>query len=185
MIISDLPPELPVAEARIMCSVEAAAHYNLPPDLVFAVAVTEGGKPGLVRLNSNGTKDLGFMQFNTAYLKTLKKYGVTEAAVQSNSCYPFHLAAWRLKQHINEPGTEDIFTKVAYYHSRTPKYNAIYRDKLIKNSQLFDFDAGMKYLDLLTADVTQKLQEIDKYDALKVLQTTAMVIIPEKGVKHD
>lgn len=185
MIISDLPPEMPVTEARIMCSVEAAAHYNLPPDLVFAVSVTEGGEPGMVRVNANGTKDLGFMQFNTSYLKTLKKYGITEAAVQSNSCYPFHLAAWRLKQHINEPGDEDMFTKAAYYHSRTPEYNAVYRDKLIANSRLFDFDVGMKYLALLTDDVTQKLKEIEQYNAENVLTTTAMVIIPEKGTKHD
>lgn len=185
MLISDLPPEMPVAEARIMCSVEAAAHYDLPPDLVFAVAVTEGGRPGMVRVNTNGTRDLGFMQFNSAYLKTLKKYGVTEEAVQSNSCYPFHLAAWRLKQHINEPGAEDMFTKAAYYHSRTPKYNAIYRGKLIENSQLFDFDAGMKYLALLTNDVTQKLKEIERYDAEEILTATAMVIIPEKGGNHD
>ena len=80
---------------------------------------------------------------------------------------------------------EDIFTKAAYYHSRTPKYNTIYRGKLIENSQLFDFDAGMKYLALLTNDVTQKLKEIERYDAEEILTATAMVIIPEKGGNHD
>ena len=36
-----------------------------------------------------------------------------------------------LRQHINEPTGQDFWTRVANYHSKTPKYNAVYRSKLI------------------------------------------------------
>ena len=48
MWISDIPPEMPLPEARIMCSVEAAERYQVPPDLVFAIALTEGGEPFII-----------------------------------------------------------------------------------------------------------------------------------------
>ena len=144
-MISDLPPTIPIDDARVYCSVEAAARYSLPPELVYAVALTEGGKPGIAVLNTNGTYDLGYMQFNTAYLKTLSRAGVKASDVQKNSCYPFHLAAWRIRGHLEESGQADVFTKAAWYHSRTPEYNIIYRDKLIENVRRFDFKKASKF----------------------------------------
>ena len=144
MWISDIPPEMPLPEARIMCSVEAAERYQVPPDLVFAIALTEGGEPFMVSANTNGTADLGLLQFNTAYLKTLAGQGVSTEAVQSRTCYPFHLAAWRLQQHLQEPGADEL-TKAACYHSRTPKLNAKYRAKLLVNALKFPFDKALAW----------------------------------------
>ena len=135
--VSDIPPEMPVTEARVMCSIEAAARYKLPADLIFAISLTEGGKAGTVSKNKNGTFDLGFMQFNTSYLNTLKGYGIKESDVLASTCYPFHLAAWRINAHLEESGPEDLLTKVAYYHSRTEKYNEIYQQRLVENAQKF------------------------------------------------
>lgn len=149
MIISDLPPEMPIAEVRYYCSVEASLRYGLPPELVYAVSLNEGGSPGLRSKNKNGTEDLGYMQFNTSYLAKLASYGISAEDVQSNSCYPFHLAAWRLRGHLEEPGDQDMFTKAAYYHSRTPTYNEIYRNKLMVNAAKFDFEKGLKYLNII------------------------------------
>lgn len=147
--ISDLPVELPIDDVRVYCSVEAGIHYEMPADLIFAVALNEGGQADSKVKNSNGTYDLGLMQFNTAYLKTLKKFGVNKEDVQKNDCYPFHLAGWRIKQHIEEDTSEDIFTKVAYYHSRTPVYNARYRERLIDNIKKFPRDLANKYFNLI------------------------------------
>lgn len=155
MLISDLPPQMPVDEVRMYCSVEASTNYGIPPELLYAVALTEGGTPEAKSLNSNGTYDLGYMQFNTAYLKTLEPYGVHASDVQTNSCYPFHLAAWRIRGHLDEDGIADPFTKAAYYHSRTPQYNEIYRRKLIANAKRFDFKKGTQYLKLMQ----QKLED--------------------------
>jgi len=149
MIISDLPPDMPIAEVRYYCSVESSLRYGLPPELVYAVSLNEGGSPGMRSKNKNGTEDLGYMQFNTSYLAKLASYGISPEDVQKNSCYSFHLAAWRLRGHLEESGPEDMFTKAAYYHSRTPAYNEIYRNKLMVNAAKFDFEKGLKYLNII------------------------------------
>ncbi len=128
--IADMPP---LEQERVVCSISAAMTYEVPTHIVLAIAEKEGGKPGQRVRNSNGTYDVGSMQFNTAYLGDLKKYGITEDDVAAPGCYAFDLAAWRLRGHILYD-SGDIWTKAANYHSRTPKYNAIYRADLKKKA---------------------------------------------------
>ena len=123
----DLPPHI---QERVICSITAAVKYEVPANIVLAVAEKESGKPGQWVKNSNGTHDVGPMQFNTAYLAELARYGITAKDVAASGCYSFELAAWRLRQHIrNDKG--DLWTRAANYHSRTYRYNAIYRADLI------------------------------------------------------
>ncbi len=123
----DLPPDL---QERVVCLITAAIKYEIPANILLAIAEKEGGKPGQWVRNSNGTHDVGSMQFNTAYLQDLSKYGITPDHVTNTGCYAYDLAAWRVRLHIkNDKG--DIWTKAANYHSRTPKYNAKYRADLI------------------------------------------------------
>ena len=128
--IADLPP---LEQERIVCSISAAAKYQVPANIVLAVAEKEGGKPGQWVRNSNGSHDIGSMQFNTNYLKDLAKFGITPNDVAISGCYPFDLAAWRLRGHIlHDKG--DLWTKAANYHSRTYEYNEPYRADLIKKA---------------------------------------------------
>lgn len=118
---------------RIICSVVAAVKYNVPANIILAVAEIEGGKPGQYVENTNGTYDVGPMQFNTGYLQDLAQYGITSKDVAASGCYSYELAAWRLRGHIlNDSG--DLWTRAANYHSKTPYYNSIYREKLIRAS---------------------------------------------------
>ncbi|MDP5168594.1 transglycosylase SLT domain-containing protein [Pseudomonas syringae] len=128
MAFLDLPPQM---QERFVCSVSAAIKYQVPANIVLAVADKEAGKPGLRSRNSNGTDDVGTMQFNTGYLKDLERqYGITAHDVAQEGCYSYDLAAWRLRGHIkNDAG--DIWTRAANYHSRTPQYNSRYRADLI------------------------------------------------------
>jgi hypothetical protein len=126
--VNALPPV--ILEQRVACAIAAAVKYNIPANLMLAVAEVEGGRPGQVSLNNNGTADLGFLQFNTRYLQTLSRFGIRPEHVQSASCYPFDLAAWRLAGHIAYD-TGDLWTRAANYHSRTPAHNAKYRRKLM------------------------------------------------------
>lgn len=120
-------------QERVNCSISAAVKYGIPANIVLAVAEKEGGKPGQWVRNKNGTHDVGSMQFNTAYLQDLEQYGIQANDVAATGCYPFDLAAWRLRQHIrNDQG--DLWTRAANYHSRTPKYNVVYRADLIKKA---------------------------------------------------
>jgi Transglycosylase SLT domain len=129
MPMADLP-SLPPA---IVCSISASAAYGLPANIVLAVADMEGGRPGQWVRNANGTSDVGLLQFNTHYLKTLARYGITTADVAADNCYPYQLAAWRLVKHIQEDAG-DLWTRVADYHSRTPRFNAPYRVGVIRRA---------------------------------------------------
>ena len=123
----DFPPDM---QERVVCSITAAIKYEIPANILLAIAEKEGGKPGQWVSNSNGTHDVGSMQFNTAYLQDLSKYGIKPDHVANPGCYAYDLAAWRVRLHIkNDKG--DIWTRAANYHSRTPKYNAKYRADLI------------------------------------------------------
>jgi len=117
-----------------VCSIAAAARYDLPANLVLAVAEQEGGQPGQWVRNANGTHDVGVMQFNTAYLNSeLARYGIQATDVAAQGCYPYELASWRLKRHLRfDEG--DIWTRAANYHSRTPHYNSVYRAKLMQKA---------------------------------------------------
>lgn len=120
-----LPPAL---HERVVCSVQAATHYGIPPHIMLAVTSLEGGKPGQAVSNKNGSIDYGPMQINTSWLTTLQQYGIKSSDVQ-NGCYPYELAAWRIHRHITKDnGT--LWEKVANYHSYTPRYNATYRSAL-------------------------------------------------------
>jgi hypothetical protein len=124
------PPEL---QNRIICSVASAVKYRIPANIVLVVAEKQGGRPGQWRYNKNGTHDVGSMQFNTAYLTDLARYGITASDVATAGCYSFDLAAWRLRQHLyNDKG--DLWTRAANYHSRTPQYNHVYRADLIRKA---------------------------------------------------
>ena len=127
MPVSDLPPRL---QERVVCSIAAAVKYEVPANIILAIAEKEAGRPGQWVRNTNGTEDVGPLQFNTAYLASLSSYGITADDVAQPGCYPFDLAAWRVRQHLLHD-TGDIWTRAADYHSRTPIYNAEYRADLI------------------------------------------------------
>jgi hypothetical protein len=148
MPVADLPPQL---QERVVCSIAAAVKYQVPANIVLAVAEKEAGKPGQWVRNTNGTHDVGPMQFNTAYLRDLARYGITPGDVAAAGCYAFDLAAWRLRQHINKD-RGDLWTRAANYHSRTPQYNAVYRaDLLVKAGRWADWLEAR----FVTVDVTK------------------------------
>lgn len=99
------------------------------------------------------------MQFNTAYLADLARYGITATDVATAGCYSFELAAWRLRQQINNDNG-DLWTRAANYHSRTPQYNQVYRaDLMQKASKWADWlDARFLTYNLLQTRPTQPLE---------------------------
>ena len=164
MPVADLPPQL---QERVVCSITAAVKYQIPANIVLAVAEKEAGKPGQWVRNTNGTHDVGPMQFNTAYLRDLAGYGITPADVAAAGCYAFDLAAWRLRQHIKKD-RGDLWTRAANYHSRTPQYNATYRaDLLVKSGRWADWLEAR----FVTVDVT-------KAGALPSMPVTSTAVQP-------
>lgn len=111
---------------RVTCSIQAAHRLALPANLVIAVAEQEGGHVGQWVQNKNGSYDVGPMQFNTVYLRSLERFGITAKDVEADGCYPYELAAWRLRRHLDRD-RGDLWTRAANYHSRTPIHNVRYR----------------------------------------------------------
>jgi len=149
-VIADLPPQI---QERVLCSISAAAKYEVPANIMLAIAEKEAGKPGQRVHNSNGTYDVGPMQFNTSYLHELAKYGITANDVTAAGCYAFDLAAWRLRGHLlHDKG--DLWTRAANYHSRTHKYNVVYRADLMRKADKW---ADWLEAHFVTQDVTKKI----------------------------
>jgi hypothetical protein len=144
----DLPPQL---QERVVCSIAAAVKYEVPANIVLAVAEKEAGKPGQWVRNTNGTHDVGPMQFNTSYLGDLARYGITADDVAAAGCYAYDLAAWRIRGHLKKD-KGDLWTRAANYHSRTPRYNAVYRKDLrVKAAKWVDWLEAR----FVTVDVTK------------------------------
>jgi len=148
-------------QERIVCSISAAVKYEIPANIMLAIAEKEGGQPGQWVRNANGTHDVGPMQFNTAYLRELGRYGIMANDVAAAGCYSFDLAAWRLRLHIkNDNG--DLWTRVANYHSRTPQYNVPYRaDLRIKSAKWADWlGARFVTVDVMKPGVMPSMAQI-------------------------
>lgn len=122
-----------IHQERVACSIMASIKYQVPTNILLAIAEKEGGKPGQWSKNSNGTYDVGSMQLNTVYLKDLARFGIKPSDVAHPGCYSYDLAAWRVRGHLVHD-SQDIWTRAANYHSKTPKYNRIYRADLIKKA---------------------------------------------------
>lgn len=126
MLISDLPP---AEQTEVICSIDASLKYDVPASILIAVAKIENGKVNSVNYNKNGSYDIGKMQINSTYLLDLKKYGITEDMLKSDGCFPYYVAAYKIKRHlIEDKGT--YWQRIANYHSRTAEYNLNYQKKI-------------------------------------------------------
>ncbi|TWA81518.1 hypothetical protein FBY14_1249 [Azospirillum brasilense] len=135
MSVVDLPPVLPPAQQEmVLCAVQMAQRYHLPANVLLAVAEQEGGRPGQWVRNDNGTYDVGALQFNTAYLADLRRFGITPADVADRGCYPYELAAWRIKKHVVED-KGSFWKRVANYHSRNSAPNQRYQSLIKPRAQ--------------------------------------------------
>ena len=127
-MVAALPPV--IMTERLACSLAAAIKHNVPANVLLAVAEQENGSPRRWVRNTNGSYDVGTMQFNTSYVRTLARYGIGLDAVAAPGCYAYDLAAWRLHQSLlHDSG--DLWTRVANYNSRTPEINARYRAQVM------------------------------------------------------
>lgn len=125
-----------VRPATIDCVIEAAERANVPSNVLLAIASVENGKNGQTVRNTNGTLDIGHFQINTMHWDDNGAFagdsGVLKEDVAWRGCYNADVAAWLLRRALADTSTQDYWTRAANYHSRTPKYNRIYRQKLIR-----------------------------------------------------
>ena len=133
----DLPPTDVgyIAPLTVECVQQVTESSGIHPDILFAIAIVEGGKVGKSsRRLANGSHDIGLMQINSIHLPRLKELGITPELLQDDGCVNFKVAAWRVasvtknKQGLKDPAL--YLKSIAAYHSHTDKYNQLYAKKL-------------------------------------------------------
>ncbi len=103
------------------CALKAAALYGVPSAGVLAIIEAEGGRPGLVHENGDGSRDLGPMQVNSLWLPTLAAgWGVDPAAAETalldRPCTNVSVGTWILADCIRRRGG-DFWQGVGCYHA--------------------------------------------------------------------
>jgi hypothetical protein len=114
----------------LKCMLVVAATAGLPPRVLPVIHSIEGGAPGMVREDSNGTADLGVMQVNTIWIPELAgRAGLSEARTKdlliNDACFNIAAAALILRGYLAEEHGA-LWPALGDYHSHTPTLNTAY-----------------------------------------------------------
>lgn len=123
-----MPSALVINDVPIECINEAAIVYHVPATLIVSVLLTEGGKIGSARFNTNGTYDYGPMQINTVWLNKIRDYGYSKYDIQFNPCANVWVGTWILSQRIAE--ANNLWYGVGSYNSYSLPQNFKYSNKV-------------------------------------------------------
>lgn len=128
------------------CMIAVAHLYALPPSALPAIQVVEGGAPGVVHHNTNGTDDLGVMQVNTFWvLPIARASSLTPLAVWSrligDPCFNITAAGAILRVYLNETHG-DVMRAIGDYHSHTPILNRRYQFEVLGAARRLFASAG-------------------------------------------
>lgn len=123
-----------LAAPLVACMTLAGTLNGLPPLLLPAIHMLEGGQIGTVATNKNGSQDFGVMQINSSWLPVLARgLGRTEAEIRAglinDGCFNIQIAGAVMKYNLAQ-AHGDLWTAVGYYSSHTPSWNAIYQARV-------------------------------------------------------
>ncbi len=119
----------------LSCMALVAQIYVLPPRVLPSIQRTEGGRPGLVSRNRNGSEDYGVMQVNSLWLVPLARYtGLGPAQVRERlialPCFNIAAAGLILRTYLDE-AQGDLMQAVGNYHSHTAAYHDAYLGRVM------------------------------------------------------
>lgn len=129
----------------VACMVAVAAYYQLPPRVLPAIQAVEGGRVGMVRLNTDGSEDLGVMQINTRWVAVLARTigdspQATRERLIGDACFNIAASGIILRTYLNE-ANGDLMLAVGHYHSHTPARRDDYLARVLRSAQSM-FDRG-------------------------------------------
>ncbi len=120
-------PYVPVPPA---CVHSAADKYNIPVEILYSVVVVEGGRPGMLKRNTNGSYDMGVMQINTkTWGPKLYAYFPKRELIE-DPCASVYAGAYIIASERVHSKNKNIWQAVARYHSRNPIYQIPYVHKV-------------------------------------------------------
>ena len=128
------PRNFPVGKPTLACVQQAAVDHQVPFALLLGVNSIERGSTGQNVGNTNGSVDTGAFQINSIHFDRARKLNASHNDLATRGCYNAQFAAMLLSEALNQRTKQhlDLYTRAAGYHSWTPKYNSIYKKKLVK-----------------------------------------------------
>lgn len=127
-----------MAVPYLACMALVAQIYSLPPRVLPSIQAVEGGGPGVMHHNTDGSADLGVMQINTLWLAALSRYTRLDPAEVRNrllhrSCFNIAAAGLILRTYLDETRGE-LMQAIGNYHSHTPLLNQGYQMKVRRSA---------------------------------------------------
>jgi len=115
----------------LACMLAAAQLAGFPPRVLPAIQAVEGGWPGVVHQNANGSADLGLMQVNTLWVPVVARaLAADEAAIRvrlrDDGCFSIRIAGAILWEY-RRARHGDLMLAIGDYHSHTQALNAAYQ----------------------------------------------------------
>jgi hypothetical protein len=115
----------------LACMLATAHFYALPPRVLPSIQAVEGGRPGLVHANGNGSADLGLMQVNTLWVPLVAQVigadaATTQARLRDDPCLSIAAAGAILRAYLRET-RGDLMQAIGDYHSHTAPLNLSYQ----------------------------------------------------------
>lgn len=122
----------------LACMAGVAAFYHLPPRVLPSIQAVEAGRPGVVHVNRDGSRDLGVMQVNTRWVQPLAiQTAMPPLVVQQrllfDPCFSIAAAGAIMRLYLNEAGG-DLLRAVGYYHSHQPVLAETYRLQVVASA---------------------------------------------------
>ncbi len=127
----------------LACMAVVASFYGLPPRVLPSIQAVEGGRPGLVHLNADGSQDLGVMQVNTRWVGPLAHFihtggDAVRARLIDDPCFNIAAAGAILRTYLNE-SHGNLMQAIGYYHSHTPALSLSYEGRVRQSAvRLFE-----------------------------------------------
>jgi hypothetical protein len=123
----------------LACMALVASIYHLPPRVLPSIQAIEGGRPGTVSNDADGSQDLGVMQINTRWVQPLAAYtrrpdAVVRVRLISEPCYNIAAAGAILRTYLNEDGG-DLMQAIGDYHSHTRQLNLTYQSQVMQAAE--------------------------------------------------
>ena len=124
-------PVYPITSPTPACFAVVSRHFGFPPLVLPAMWANEGGAPGQIVPDPNGTADYGPMQINSVWLPMLRRLGITGSMLADNGCLNVAVAGGILATERLRAGG-NLWRAIGWYHSTTPSLAHAYRDQLLQ-----------------------------------------------------
>jgi soluble lytic murein transglycosylase-like protein len=119
-----------VAVPAHACWEQAAERYGVSSELLYAIAQTESGlDPHAIGSNNNGSRDIGLMQINSAWLPKLSTLGIAERDL-FDPCTSIHVGAWILAGNVQRLGY--TWEAVGAYNATNPALRRAYAKRVYR-----------------------------------------------------